>query len=123
MAGFVMKDLSPLLNPRSIAVVGASEKAGAGAFVIENLRTLGYTGKIIPVNPRYKSVFGLESFPSLSEIPDSEKVDCAAILLGYKQVIPVLEEAGRRGIQGAWAFASGFAETGGEGVKLQENLR
>ncbi len=43
--------------------------------------------------------------------------------LGYKQVIPVLEEAGRRGIRGAWAFASGFAETGGEGVKLQEDLR
>ena len=118
-----MKDLSPLLNPRSIAVVGASERAGAGSFVIENLRTLGYTGKVIPVNPRYKSIFGLESYPSVLEIPDSVKVDCLAILLGYKQVIPVLEEAGKRGIQGAWAFASGFAETGGEGVKLQSELR
>jgi acyl-CoA synthetase (NDP forming) len=118
-----MKDLSPLLNPGSIAVVGASEKAGAGAFVIENLRTLGYTGKVIPVNPRYKSILGLESYPSVSEIPDSEKVDCLAILLGYKQVIPVLEEAGERGIRGAWAFASGFAETGEEGVKLQRELR
>ena len=118
-----MKDLSPLFNPRSIAVVGASERAGAGSFVIENLRALGYTGKVIPVNPRYKSILGLESYPSVSEIPDSEKVDCLAILLGYKQVIPVLEEAGKRGIQGAWAFASGFAETGEEGVKLQRELR
>jgi acetate---CoA ligase (ADP-forming) len=118
-----MKDLSPLLSPGSIAVVGASEKAGAGAFVIENLRTLGYTGKVIPVNPRYQTVFGLRSYPSLLEIPDKEKIDCVAVLLGYRQVVPVLEEAGTRGIRGAWAFASGFAETGGEGVKLQEDLR
>lgn len=118
-----MKDLSPLLNPRSIAVVGASEKAGAGSFVIENLQTLGYTGKIIPVHPRYQKVFGREAYPSLLEIPREEKVDCVAILLGYKQVIPVLEQAGKRGIRGAWAFASGFAETGEEGVKLQEELR
>ena len=47
-----MKDLRPLLNPRSIAVVGASERPGAGSFVIENLRTLGFKGKIFPVNPR-----------------------------------------------------------------------
>lgn len=118
-----MKDLSPLLNPRSIAVVGASEKAGAGLFVIENLRTLGYTGKMIPVNPRYETVLGLTCYSSLLDIPEEEEIDCAAILLGYQQVIPVLEQAGRRGIRGAWAFASGFAETGGEGVKLQEDLR
>jgi len=54
-----MKDLSALLNSGSIAVVGASKKAGAGAFVIENLRTLGYARKVIPVNPRYKSIPGL----------------------------------------------------------------
>ena len=118
-----MKDLSPLLNPRSIAVVGASAKSGAGLFVIDNLRALGYTGKMIPVNPRYETVHGLTCYPSLLDIPEDEEIDCAAILLGYKQVIPVLEEAGRRGIRGAWAFASGFAETGGEGVKLQEDLR
>ncbi len=93
-----MKDLSPLLNPRSIAVVGASEKAGAGLFVIENLRTLGYSGKMIPVNPRYETVYRLACYPSLLDIPQEEEIDCAAILLGYQQVIPVLEQAGRRGM-------------------------
>jgi acetate---CoA ligase (ADP-forming) len=120
---FIIKDLSPLLNPRSIAVVGASEKEGAGSFVIENLETLGFTGKIIPVHPMYQRVFGREAYPSLLEIPEEERIDCVAILLGYRQVIPVLEQAGKRGIHGAWAFASGFAETGEEGATLQKELR
>jgi acetate---CoA ligase (ADP-forming) len=118
-----MKDLNPLLKPKTIAVVGASEKFGAGSIVIDNLRTLGFQGKIIPINPRYKELFGLPCYPSLSEVPAGQKIDNVAILLGYPQVNPVLEEAGRRGIQGAWAFASGFAETGAEGAKLQGELQ
>jgi acetyltransferase len=47
------KDLTPLLSPKTIAVIGASEKFGAGSLVIENLRTLGFEGTIVPVNPGY----------------------------------------------------------------------
>jgi len=118
-----MGDLSKLFNPKSIAVVGASERFGAGSLVIENLRTLGYQGKIIPINPRYKTIQGLACYPSLPEVPEEEKIDSIAILLGYQQIIPVLEQAAQRGVRGAWAFASGFAETGEEGVRLQEELR
>jgi acyl-CoA synthetase (NDP forming) len=118
-----MKDLKALLSPRSIAVVGASERFGAGSLVIENLKTLGYEGKIIPINPRYESVLGYASYPSLLGVPKDIEIDCAAIVLGVGQVIPVLEEAGKRGIRGAWAFASGFAETGKEGARLQNELR
>jgi len=122
-SGLSMKDLGPLLKPRTIAVVGASEKFGAGSLVIENLRTLGFQGDIIPINPRYKELFGSPCYPSLSEVPERMQIDCVAILLGYAQVNPVLEEAGRRGIRGAWAFASGFAEAGPEGAKLQADLK
>jgi acyl-CoA synthetase (NDP forming) len=118
-----MKDLSPLLKPQTIAVVGASEKFGAGSLVIDNLHTLGYQGNIVPINPRYKELFGHPCYPSLAEVPEQVKIDCVAILLGFAQVNPVLEEAGRRGIRGAWAFASGFAETGVEGAKLQAELK
>jgi acyl-CoA synthetase (NDP forming) len=118
-----MKDLSALLNPRSIAVVGASERFGAGSLVIENLKVLGYEGKIIPINPRYESILGSPCYPSLSDVPKAIEIDCAAIVLGVNQVTPVLEEAGKRGVRGAWAFASGFAETGDEGARLQEELR
>lgn len=118
-----MKDLTPLLRPKTIAVVGASEKLGAGSQVIENLRSLGFPGNIVPINPRYKELFGHPCYPSLSDVPEPVKIDCVAILLGYVQVNPVLEEARRRGVRGAWAFASGFAETGAEGAKLQEELK
>ncbi len=118
-----MKDLTPLLRPKTIAVVGASERFGAGSLVIDNLRTLGFQGKIIPINPRYQQLLGYPCYPSLSKVPDQMKIDCAAILLGHPQVNPVLEEAGRREIHGAWAFASGFAETGPDGAKLQEELK
>lgn len=118
-----MRDLSPLLKPKTIAVVGASERFGAGSLVIENLHTLGFSGNILPINPRYKELFGYPCYPSLSQVPAEMDIDCVAILLGYQQVNWVLEEAGRRQIQGAWAFASGFAETGPEGGKLQEELR
>jgi acyl-CoA synthetase (NDP forming) len=118
-----MKDLSPLLKPKTIAVVGASERFGAGSLVIENLRTLGFSGKIIPINPRYKELFGYPCYPSLSHVPAQVEIDCVAILLGYQQVNGVLEEAGRRRVRGAWAFASGFAETGPEGAKLQEEMK
>ncbi len=103
--------------------MGASEKFGAGSLVIENLRTLGYEGKIIPINPRCESILGCPCYHSLHDVPRDIEIDSVAIVLGSSQVIPVLEEAGRRGVRGAWAFASGFAETGEEGDRLQNELR
>ena len=69
-------------------MVGASEKFGAGSLVIDNLRTLGFSGEIIPVNPRYTEVLGLKCYPSLSDIPLEMEIDCAAVLLGAEQILP-----------------------------------
>lgn len=118
-----MRDLRALLEPKSIAVVGATERGGAGTFVIENLRHLGFQGRIIPINPRYETVFGMPCYPSLLDLPEGEEVDSVAIVLGAPQVLPVLEQAAKRKVRGAWAFASGFAETGSDGEALQEALR
>ncbi|MEN6384899.1 MAG: acetate--CoA ligase family protein [Phycisphaerales bacterium] len=115
------KNLSSLLQPRSIAVVGASDSIGAGRNVIENLKMLGFTGKIYPVNPKRQVVLGYKCYPSINAIPD--EVDCAAITIGAGQIIPVLEQCGSKGIKGAWAFASGFAETGETGKELQIKLK
>ena len=76
------KDLAALLNPRSIAIVGASDKFGAGSLVIDNLKTLGFSGTIIPVNPKYKTVSDLTCYPSLLDIPPETTVDCVAVVLG-----------------------------------------
>ncbi|MGD9290594.1 MAG: acetate--CoA ligase family protein [Desulfobacterales bacterium] len=117
------KDLSPLLSPKSIAVIGASEKFGAGSLVIENLRNLGFDGAIFPVNPGYAEVLGLPCYPSLADIPSGSVIDCVAVVLGSGQLLPMMEQAAQRGIRGAWAFASGFAETGSSGAALQSELK
>ncbi|MFR1533953.1 MAG: CoA-binding protein, partial [Bilophila wadsworthia] len=102
--------LSPLFSPHSIAVIGASPKGGAGSIVIRNLQRLGFAGTIHPVNPKYADVLGYPCHPSLETIPGP--VDCAAVLLGDKAILPILKTAHARGVKGVWAFASGFAETG-----------
>jgi acyl-CoA synthetase (NDP forming) len=119
----VARDLRPLLEPKCIAVVGASERSGAGSLVIENLRVLGYGGKVIAINPGYSTVLGLPCYPSIQDVPKEEDIDCVAIVVGHKQVLPILEQAVQRGVRGAWSFASGFAEASEEGIQLQEELR
>jgi len=116
--------LSSLLKPNFLAIVGASEKPGPGLQVIENLRVLGFKGKIIPVNPKYEKVLGLQCFPSLTAVKEAGlPVDMVAILLGRNNVLPVMEEAVAIGAKAAWAFAAGFGETGVEGKELESKLR
>ena len=113
-------DLRPLLNPRSIAVVGASDKPGAGSIVLDNLKQLGYGGQVYPINPKYSELRGWRCYPSLAEVPGP--IDSVAILLSYRQVLPVLEQAAAVGARAAWALASGFAEAGPEGEALQREV-
>ena len=115
--------LRELLEPTSIAVVGASDRPGPGRQVMENLEQLGYRGDIVPINPKYEHIRGRRCFSSLTEAHNSGcRMDAAAVLLGRDQIIPVLEEAGSLGVKGAWAFASGFAEAGADGRLLQDEL-
>ena len=78
------KDLSPLLSPKTIAVIGASEKFGAGSLVIDNLRTLGFSGDIIPVNPGLYGSAGNAQMLSLVVGYPARKwsIDCAAVVVG-----------------------------------------
>ena len=116
-------DLKSLLAPDSIAVVGASEKAGPGRQVLENLAQLGYRGKIYPVNPHYEKILSLPCYPSLTEVHSAgHRVEMVAILLDRSMVIPVLKEAAAIGVRAGWAFANGFGEAGPEGKALQQEL-
>lgn len=115
------RDLSPLLNPKSIAVVGASERPGsAGRLVMENLVNLGYPGKIYPVNPSLPYILGYTSYPDLAAIP--EPVEMAALLLGAEKVLPALEMGVKNGLKAAWVLASGYSESGPEGKLRQQEL-
>ena len=115
------RDLSPLLNPRAIAVVGASERHGsAGCLVLENLRNLGYRGAVYAVHPKHKEVLGFSCYPDLKSLPGP--VDSVAVLLGAEKALPILETAVEMGTRAAWVFASGFAEAGPEGEARQAEL-
>jgi acyl-CoA synthetase (NDP forming) len=120
MSDFQVPHLRPLLSPRTIAVVGASEKPGAGSIVLDNLKRLGFTGEVYPVNPQYSELQGWRCYPSLEDVPGP--VDSVAILLSHRQVLPVLEQAAAMGARAAWVLASGFAEAGPEGEALQRQL-
>jgi len=115
------RDLSPLLSPEAIAVVGASERHGsAGRLVLENLCNLEYQGAVYAVHPKYKEVLGFPCYPDLSSLPGP--VDSVAVLLAAEKVLPTLEAAVEVGVQAAWVLASGFAEAGPEGKTRQAEL-
>lgn len=115
------RDLSPLLNPRAIAVVGASERPGsAGWAVLENLRHLEYDGTVYGVHLKHREVLGFLCYPDLKSLPGP--VDAVAVLLGAEKVPAVLEAAVEIGVQAVWILASGFGEAGAEGQARQAEL-
>jgi acyl-CoA synthetase (NDP forming) len=111
-------NLEKLLRPKSIAVVGASERADAiGTRVIQNLKELGFSGRIYPINPKYPAVAGLRCFASLSDIP--EAVDAAFFGVPAPQAVPLMKEAAERGVSAVFINANGFADGDAAGAALQ----
>jgi len=113
--------LDPIFKPRSIAIIGAStqvEKWGH-RMVVRPLNT-GYRGDIYPVNPNTKEVAGLKSSASISDLP--KDIDLAIITLPSLMVPEALRECVGHGMRGAVIISAGFAEVGGEGEKLQEEV-
>ena len=113
-----MTDLSALLRPGSIALVGASPKPDSfGANLLRSIRSLGYEGGVHLVNPRYDSIDGQ---PSHAAIPDG--TDCAAFVLGDALLVDAVEAAAQRGVKGAVLFGRAHGETA-EGLPRAEAIR
>lgn len=113
--------LSNLFNPKSVAVVGASDKPGnRGGQAITYLRKFGYAGTVVPVHPSGNSVHGYEGVTSLDEL--EAPADVALLAVGARNVADVVTDLGRHGIGAAVVWAGGFAENGGDGVQLQTGL-
>ena len=106
--------LSPLFTPRSVALVGASEREGSlGRVVFENMTRAGFHGTLYPVNPKHKSVLGTRAFASLDDLP--EPPDLVVIASPAHTVADVLHDAGIRGTRAAIVLSAGFMEAGEEG--------
>ena len=115
------------MNPRSVAVVGASQRTDTlpnreprGNRVIRNLKNFGYPGRIVAINPKYREVMDCPCYPDLAAIP--EPVDCVVLAVPNRSVPDLLESAADAGVRAAVVFAAGFAETGAEGKSRQTRL-
>ena len=112
--------LEALLNPSSVVVVGASEKPSIGRSVVENLQLMGYAGTILPVNPRYTEVLGLECRPSVADL--DTKPDVVVFCVGAGRVLEGYRLLPGIGAAGAVIFDGGFAEAGESGERLQAEI-
>jgi acyl-CoA synthetase (NDP forming) len=119
-----------MFHPRSIAIIGASNKLWkVGHAVIANVlygdclrrdRTLGYKGKIYPVNPNEDNVFNLKCYPDVLSIPD--EVDLAVVAVPAKFVPGVIEQCGQKGVKTTIIISAGFGETGDEGKRVEAEI-
>ena len=114
--------LSPLLAPRSVAVVGASPRENTlGNNVVVNLRRFGYAGHIWPMHPSAPEVAGLPAYRSFAGLPEAP--ECAVLALPADKIAAAIEEGAAYGLRAAVVFASGFAELGAEGRARQCELQ
>ncbi|HLG71108.1 MAG TPA: acetate--CoA ligase family protein [Chloroflexota bacterium] len=114
-------NLEALLNPRSIAVVGASQRLARGTRVVRNLQGLEYGGAIYPINPKYDEVLGLPCYPSLKATP--QPADCVVVAIPAAGVPALLEEGLESGVKAAVVLSAGFSEAGEVGRERHAALQ
>jgi len=113
--------LKRLFEPRSVAIVGASETPGkVGSLVAENVREAKFQGRLYAVNPKYSSIAGLACFRTVGRLP--EPVDLAVIATPAATVPGIIEQCGAAGIRNAVVITAGFSEAGEEGKALDRRL-
>ncbi len=113
--------LTPLFEPRSIAVFGASTRATAvGSVVLENIVSAGFGGDVYPINPKYDQVQGIPCFSSLEQV-DAD-VELAVIATPASTVPSILEACGEKGVTTAVILSAGFREAGDEGRRLEHQV-
>jgi acyl-CoA synthetase (NDP forming) len=112
--------LEALLKPRSIAVIGASEKPTIGRRLIASLDRIGFAGSIFPINPNYPAVLGRRCYGSIAELPETP--DIAVFCVGHERVLEPFAAAAKRGIKAAVIYDGGFAERGEDGRSLQSQI-
>lgn len=116
------KDLKALFEPKVVAVVGASRRPeSVGYAILKNLLQTGYQGKIYPVNPKSEDVLGVKCVPTVAEIP--EEIDMAIFIIPSTSVPAELEACAKKGARAAIVISAGFREIGGEGVKLEAEIK
>ena len=113
--------LDNFFQPRSIAVLGASEKPGkVGYDVLKNLIQSGYRGRVFPINPGYSGIQGLQSYPRLQDI--DEEIDLLIYLIPPQFILSTLDDCKIKGIDSIIAISAGFKEIGPKGAKIEREM-
>jgi 4-hydroxybutyrate---CoA ligase (ADP-forming) len=107
------------LSPQSIAVIGATDRAGVGNAIFSNIVN-GYKGKIYPINPSSSTVLGIKAYKSVLDVPGD--IDLAVIATPNKIVSAVMEDIGKKKIRGAIIVTAGFKEVDEEGARLEKEI-
>src|SRR6476660_7967218 len=114
--------LDPIFLPRTVAVIGATEKpASVGRTVLRNLLEQPFGATIFPINPHRPNVLGIRCYPNIAAI--GEPVDLAIVVTPAATVPAVLQECVTAGVRGAIVISAGFAELGPEGKALETKVR
>jgi 4-hydroxybutyryl-CoA synthetase (ADP-forming) len=112
---------SVILSPKSIAIIGASDKRGSvGATITSNIMN-GFKGAVFPVSPTRPTVFYKTAYKSVLDIPKS--VDLAVIVIKNTLVAAVLEECGKKKVKGVIIITAGFKEVDEEGAKREQEIK
>ncbi len=113
--------LDPLFHPNAVAVIGAKDDVGSvGRTLVQNLITGGMRSKVYPINPKRKTVLGLDCYPNLKSLP--ERVDLVLIVTPAPTVPGIIKECVDAGVKTAIVISAGFKELGSEGLKLEQQV-
>ncbi len=115
------KPLDSIFMPKSVAVIGATDKPGTvGRTILHNLLSSPFGGTVFPINPARSQVLGVKSYPTILEVP--EDVELAIIVTPAQTVPGILRDCAARGVQAAIVISAGFKEVGPEGAALEQQV-
>lgn len=114
------RETEKLINPKSIAVIGASNKPGIGYSILKNLVDVDFNGNLYAVNSKGEDVLNCEGSSSILNIKDD--IDMAVISIPSNSVLKVAEECGKKGVKAIICISAGFSEIGEEGKKKEGQL-
>src|SRR5574341_1246425 len=113
--------LDAILKPRTVALIGATEKADAvGRTILWNLISSPFGGTVFPINPNRTSVMGIKAYPNVSTLP--EPVDLAIVVTPAPTVPNIIRECVQAGVKGAIVISAGFKERGPKGAALERQI-
>lgn len=113
--------LTPLFEPKSVGVIGASERETAiGGVLIRNMLDAGFKGKIFAINPKHDKVHGVKCYKSVEDVP--HRLDLVVIATAAQKVPAIIDGCGRAGVKAAIVLSAGFSETGPRGAALERSV-